>query len=191
MKIDIENLELSVDNYGNAVYYTKDATAFLGSAQGFVFDLLRTAKWGDSEHDLKFQGINSFLKFKEDEFEYPLVKRICDRCKGKGTHGNPAFNGTTIEWWQESGGPDWQEDLEEYMHGDMYDVACEQGCDGGIAYDIDWVRIVNLYYLNADDSNDSKIVRDGCSTQLNWIHSSLMDYYDHMSEMAAERRAGC
>lgn len=56
----------------------------------------------------------------------PAKWEICDRCDGDGHHGNPAFDGTSAEWWYE-GDPD-GEDLSDYLSG-RWDVQCDE-CHG-------------------------------------------------------------
>ena len=113
-------------------------------------------------------------------FMLPLVLEICERCKGKGTMGNPAFNGTSIEWWQESGGPDWQEDLNEYIHGDLYDVQCEFHCDQGKAWGIDWTYIIEQW------KDDPRVINDYATK----IRQLVTEYYDYLAERASEVRWG-
>lgn len=113
-------------------------------------------------------------------FMIPLVLEICERCKGKGTMGNPAFNGTSIEWWQESGGPDWREDLDEYINGDLYDVQCEFHCDQGKAWGIDWTYIVEQW------KDDPRVINDYATE----IRQLVAEYHDYMAERASEERWG-
>lgn len=62
----------------------------------------------------------------EDEIEIPTTTASCPRCRGKGSHVNPAVdgNGLSQEDFDEAG-PDFRED---YMAG-VYDVACHE-CNG-------------------------------------------------------------
>lgn len=61
--------------------------------------------------------------------EFPAKWEICSRCRGEGHHGNPAFDGTTTEWWLE-GDPD-GDDLQAYIEG-QFDVPCEDpDCENG------------------------------------------------------------
>ena len=115
-----------------------------------------------------------------ERFMLALVLEICERCKGKGTMGNPAFNGTSIEWWQESGGPDWQEDLNEYIHGDLYDVQCEFHCDQGKAWGIDWTYIIEQW------KDDPRVINDYATK----IRQLVTEYYDYLAERASEERWG-
>ena len=121
-----------------------------------------------------------FNRGKPVRFMLPLVLEICERCKGKGTMGNPAFNGTSIEWWQESGGPDWQEDLNEYIHGDLYDVQCEFHCDQGKAWGIDWTYIIEQW------KDDPRVINDYATK----IRQLVTEYYDYLAERASEERWG-
>ena len=113
-------------------------------------------------------------------FMIPLVLEICIRCRGKGTMANPSFNGTTIEWWKEQGGPDWQEDLDEYIHGYLYDVECEFHCDQGKAWGIDWAYLMNQW-------KDDPVVANKRADE---IRQRVGDYYDYMAERASEERWG-
>lgn len=56
----------------------------------------------------------------------PTEWAICDRCGGDGHHGNPAFDGTSTDWWLE-GDPS-GEDLDHYVSG-RWDVHCDE-CGG-------------------------------------------------------------
>ena len=62
----------------------------------------------------------------EDEIEIPTMFGVCPRCRGTGSHVNPAIdgNGLTQEDFDEAG-PDFRDD---YMAG-VYDVACHE-CKG-------------------------------------------------------------
>jgi hypothetical protein len=71
--------------------------------------------------------MNLELEIHED-LKLPAKYAICDRCQGRGHHGNPAFDGTTTEWWLD-GDPD-GDDLKAYMNGE-YDVPCEKRCENG------------------------------------------------------------
>jgi hypothetical protein len=107
----------------------------------------------------------------EEHPEWPaprLSNEMCSRCDGNGTHGNPAFDGTTTEWWLE--GDPFGDDLEEYMHGDRYDVSCEE-CDGE--------RIVKVLL---PENNTPEIM----AAWEEW----LRDYYEGRAVEAQERRMG-
>lgn len=62
-----------------------------------------------------------------DEIELPSKWAICARCKGNGTHGNPAFDGMSAsdEFWTDD-----EEFTENYIRG-HFDVQCEAGCKDG------------------------------------------------------------
>jgi hypothetical protein len=113
-------------------------------------------------------------------FEIPLILGICERCRGQGTMGNPAFNGTTTEWWQEHGGPDWQEDLDEYIHGDMYDVGCEFHCDQGKSYAIDWTYIIEEWKSDPEANNEY-------ATE---IREKVINFHMAMSDLDSESKWG-
>ncbi len=132
---------------------------------------------------------------KECRLEIPLMLRICERCKGKGTMGNPAFNGTSIEWWQEHGGPDWKEDLEEYAHGDMYDVECEYNCDNGKAFGIDWTWLVTRvkYAFKMHNENHPIHSSEYVESLNEWtvkIREHIEDYNEYQAERRSEERWG-
>lgn len=75
----------------------------------------------------------TFVVYDDDgeEIHLPAKRAVCHRCNGNGTHGNPAFDGTTTDWWLE-GDPD-GDDLRSYMDGG-YDVVCEE-CHGNKVVD--------------------------------------------------------
>lgn len=56
----------------------------------------------------------------------PAKYVVCDRCEGEGHHGNPAFDGTSMEWWYENDPSG--EELDAYIDG-RYDVRCAE-CNG-------------------------------------------------------------
>jgi len=59
---------------------------------------------------------------------------ICETCRGEGHRSNPAFDGTTTEWWYE-GDPD-GEDLQHYMNGG-YDIPCDECNSSGKVKSVD------------------------------------------------------
>lgn len=63
------------------------------------------------------------------EIEIAAKNVVCDRCRGTGTHTNPAIdgNGLTSDDMDEWTSPDW-DFREEYLRG-TYDVICEE-CKG-------------------------------------------------------------
>jgi hypothetical protein len=103
-----------------------------------------------------------------DEVQLPGRWAICHRCRGEGHHGNPAFDGTTTEWWLE-GDPD-GDDLADYIAG-RYDVRCEAGCDNG-----------KLVVLDEERCGASQVV-----AYQEW----LAEEADYRALVAAERRFGC
>jgi hypothetical protein len=144
-------------------------------------------KWTDTDEKIYYvkgewsgHYIQSYNEGDPAFFELPLILGICERCAGKGTMGNPAFNGTTTEWWQESGGPDWQEDLDEYIHGDMYDVGCEYRCDQGKSYSIDWTYIIEQW------KDDPRVINAYASD----IREKVMNFHMAMSDLDSESKWG-
>jgi len=113
-------------------------------------------------------------------FLLPLIIGICERCRGKGTMGNPSFNGTTTEWWEEQGGPDWQEDLDEYIHGSMYDVRCDYNCDQGKSYAIDWTYIIEQW------KDDPRVINAYATD----IRDKIYNFHMEMSDLDSEERWG-
>ena len=61
-----------------------------------------------------------------DGKRYPARWEICESCHGNGTHGNPAFDGLSLN---DEIFMDDLDFLDEYLHTDKYDVLCEE-CDG-------------------------------------------------------------
>lgn len=53
----------------------------------------------------------------------PAKYEVCSRCKGRGVHDHPSFNGLTAEDFAED------PDLRENYFAGVYDVACER-CGG-------------------------------------------------------------
>jgi hypothetical protein len=92
---------------------------------------------------------------------------------------NPAFDGTSIEWWQERGGADYQDDLHEYMHGDMYDVSCEYNCSNGVASTMDWQSVIDIYRLHGGGEDHRCVM---ANEWINELYQEIQDWYD--SEMA-------
>ena len=92
---------------------------------------------------------------------------ICDRCQGRGHHGNPSFDGTTTDWWLE-GDPD-GDDLDDYMSG-RWDVPCEERCDHGKVIVPD---------------------EEACTPeQIEAWHDWQREEYEYRALVAAERRMG-
>lgn len=74
------------------------------------------------------EKLTVFLSDDDQEHEIPSKFAVCPRCRGKGSHVNPAIDGhgITAEEWN---GPDWsEEEKETYMSGG-YDVPCYE-CNG-------------------------------------------------------------
>ncbi len=99
----------------------------------------------------------------EEDLEVPARWEICDRCSGHGTHTNPSIDGNGIsaeEWYDE-----WDDDdRENYMTG-VYDVRCENRCDGGK------VRVPDL---------------DRCSPE---VQKKVADWEEYEAESAREEAA--
>ena len=120
------------------------------------------------------QQLKWFLEsYAEDHPHLPrpalrLTWQICEDCRGEGTRGNPAFDGTSTEWWLE-GDPS-GEDLEEYLHGTRYDVACEE-CGGH----------GKVKLLDPDES-DPQLLKDWDD----WMNG----VYESYREQEMERRMG-
>lgn len=55
---------------------------------------------------------------------FPAKWEICDRCRGNGTHGNPAFDGLSVEI-----SPDHDEEFWDNLRAGWYDVRCDE-CKG-------------------------------------------------------------
>jgi hypothetical protein len=176
----IDELEVVVDNQSNPVWFINDnRCVHLHPEQECVARtmwLARSFGWEINLTPGKAMVVDGDLL----PVSIPIRKSICTRCRGKGTMANPAFNGTSIEWWQEHGGPDWEEDLDEYMNGDMYDVECEYNCSSGIAWSIDWQRVIDLYRVYGEEEKANEWI--------NAIYGVLMDWHEGEEEAAAERR---
>ena len=204
------------------VYYHDENHGYLDNAQGYVSSELGNesnelishhnrkwlsivtypdGEWVDSGRMiLRESGIISdpervFEHGEARRFDIPLVLEICERCRGKGTMGNPSLNGTTLDWWQEHGGPDWKEDLDEYIHGDLYDVRCEFNCDNGKAFGIDWTWIVARVKYALEKSNRGIHQKDEATIKANneyatEIRRHIEDYNDYQAERRSEERWG-
>jgi hypothetical protein len=110
--------------------------------------------------------MNLELEIHED-LKLPAKYAICDRCQGRGHHGNPAFDGTSLDWWYE-GDPSGEE-LEDYMTG-KWDVLCEERCENG-------------KILVPDEERCTK-------EQLEEYEASLRAKYELDAMYEAERRVG-
>lgn len=59
----------------------------------------------------------------------PAMFAVCQRCKGHGHHGNPAFNGMDPN--------EMEEDFREAYFGGEYDVACRECGGGGMTVEVE------------------------------------------------------
>lgn len=110
--------------------------------------------------------------FDEDgeEQEIPATWAICDQCRGEGTIGNPAFDGMSVNQMVDDWGyDDTVEFLDEYTHGSMYDVRCDdEECQSG-------------KILVPDEQ--------ACSQeQMNWYINGQQELADMRAIEASERR---
>jgi len=172
----IDELEVAVDNQSNPIWYINDSRGiWLQPEQEFVAKQIYLAK----TFDWRFDDKEIHVVHCDEPVIIPIRKAMCTRCRGKGTMANPSLNGTSIEWWQEHGGPDWEEDLDEYMNGSMYDVECEYNCNGGIAWAMDWQRVIDRYRVYGEESANEWI---------NELNTEIQEWLDGEAEAAAERR---
>tara|TARA_B100000953_G_scaffold284776_1_gene264794 strand:- start:1135 stop:1770 length:636 start_codon:yes stop_codon:yes gene_type:complete len=170
--IDLSTFQSSISLDGKVRYHSVSGYTLLYRGQEFIASVLNqdygyeflingnkgilglasypNGEWIETDVKIIYANNEDSGHFKKEYVEgdpvyldIPVIIEICDRCSGKGTMGNPSLNGTTTEWWQEHGGPDWQDDLDEYIHGDMYDVKCEYRCDNGKAWTINWPQIMD------------------------------------------------
>lgn len=109
----------------------------------------------------------SLLLEDDDGLEETLVLQgryaICDTCRGKGTHVNPAIDCDGFE-------PEGPDDMEMYMSG-VYDVPCN-GCDGS----------GKILEPDADANKKEDLDR---------YYSWVRDQWEFANERAQERRMGC
>ena len=178
----IDELKLTTDNQSNPIWYISeynDDSIHLQPEQEFVAKQLYLAK----ALDWKIKGIRDIAEIHVEHADEPVIipirKAMCTRCRGKGTMSNPAFNGTSIEWWQEHGGPDYQDDLDEYMHGDLYDVSCEYNCSGGIALTMDWQRVIDLYRAYGEEEKANEWINE--------LNTEIQDWHEGEAEVRAEQ----
>ncbi len=181
MSFTIDELGLTTDNQSNPIWYISDDTRGISLHPeqewiASVLDMSRAYDWNTelgTNQESVWDGLITPVQI-------PIRKSMCTRCRGKGTMANPAFNGTSIEWWQEHGGADYEDDLHEYMHGDMYDIPCEYNCSGGVAYAADWQRIIDLYRAYGEEEKANE-----------WINAIyyevLIDWYEGREEELSER----
>ena len=174
----IDQLEVTTDNQSNPIWYISDyntGSIHLQPEQEFVAKHIYLAKALDWHFDDK----EIHVIHCDEPVIIPIRKAMCTRCRGKGTMANPAFDGTTIEWWQEHGGPDYQDDLDEYCHGDLYDVPCEYNCHGGIALTMDWQRVIDLWRAYGDKEKANKWINE--------LNTEIQDWHDGEAEVRAEQ----
>jgi len=174
----IDQLQVTTDSQSNPIWYISDyntGSIHLQPEQEFVAKHIYLAK----ALDWPFDDKEIHAEHADEPLIIPIRKAMCTRCRGKGTMANPAFDGTSIEWWQEHGGPDWQEDLYEYSHGELYDVPCEYNCHGGIALTMDWQRVIDLYRAYGDKEKANKWINE--------LNTEIQDWHDGEAEVRAER----
>jgi len=102
-----------------------------------------------------------------DGMNLPFVWEICDRCDGHGHHANPAFDGTTQEFWDED--PDF---AEAYFAG-RHDVRCDE-CNGSGK-----VKAPDIEKMSPEDFNDYK------SSYIDILESHETSKQERMMEMGA------
>lgn len=101
------------------------------------------------------------------EDQIPAVYDVCQRCRGEGSHTNPAIDGHGIgQEEMDELGPEF---FDDYMGG-VYDIACEE-CKG--------LRVV----LVADESRATP-------EQLHEYEQHLNALADYAAEREMERRMG-
>ena len=174
----IDDLKLTTDNQSNPIWYIDDynsGSIHLQPEQEFVAKQRHLAMMLDWHFDDK----EIHVVHCDEPVIIPIRKAMCTRCRGKGTMANPAFDGTTIEWWQEHGGPDYQDDLDEYCHGDLYDVPCEYDCHGGIALTMDWQRVIDLYRAYGEEEKANEWINE--------LNTEIQDWHEGEAEVRAEQ----
>ena len=179
----IDELKITTDNYSNPIWYIEeynDQSIRLQPEQEFVAKQIYLAK----ALDWPFGDKEIHVVHCDEPVIIPIRKAVCTRCRGKGTMANPAFDGTSIEWWQEHGGPDYQDDLNEYMHGDLYDVSCEYNCSSGIAFTMDWQRVIDRHNLYGDE--EDKRGRTA-NEWINELYIEIQEWWESEREERAER----
>jgi hypothetical protein len=168
----IDQLQVTTDNQSNPIWYISDyndGSIHLQPEQRFVASHIYLAK----ALDWYFDDKEIHVVHCDEPVIIPIRKAMCTRCRGKGTMANPAFDGTTIEWWQDTG------DLDEYLHGDMYDVPCEYNCHGGIALTMDWQRVIDLYRAYGEEEKANEWI--------NQLNTDIQDWHDSEAEARAEQ----
>jgi hypothetical protein len=187
----IDELKVTTDSQSNPIWYISDDErgVSLHPEQEWIAQTLHYAKVFEWKVEL---GTNQESVWDGNlmPVQIPIRKAMCTRCRGKGTMANPAFDGTSIEWWQEHGGPDYQDDLDEYCHGDLYDVPCEYDCNGGIAWTMDWQRVIHhhdLYKLNAMTDRVRTKEEDRANEWINELYQEIQDWWESESAERSER----
>ena len=179
----IDELLLTTDNQSNPIWYISDynrGSIHLQPEQEIVAKQMYLAK----ALDWHFDDNEIHVEHADEPVIIPIRKAMCTRCRGKGTMANPAFDGTSIEWWQEHGGPDYQDDLDEYCHGDLYDVPCEYDCNGGIAWTMDWQRVIDYHRLYG--KKEDKRGRTA-NEWINELYQEIQDWWESESAERSER----
>ena len=174
----IDDLKLTTDNQSNPIWYISDyntGSIHLQPEQAFVSKQMYYAK----TFDWPFDDNEIHAEHADEPVVIPIRKAMCTRCRGKGTMANPAFDGTSIEWWKEHGGQDYQDDLDEYMHGDLYDVPCEYNCHGGIAWAMDWQRVIDLYRAYGEEEKANEWINE--------LNTEIQDWHEGEAEVRAEQ----
>ena len=185
----IDQLQVTTDNQSNPIWYIDDynnGSIHLQPEQEFVAKHIYLAKALDWHVDDK----EIHAEHADEPLIIPIRKAMCTRCRGKGTMANPAFDGTSIEWWKEHGGQDYQDDLDEYMHGDLYDVPCEYNCSGGIAWTMDWQRVIHchdLYKINSMTDRVKTKEEDEANEWINQLNAEIQDWWESEAADRAER----
>lgn len=90
----------------------------------------------------------------------PAKWAICDRCRGNGTHGNPAFDGMPVEITPDNDIEFWDD-----LRAGHYDVRCAE-CSGSGK-----VKVIDEEIASADEVKEYN------------------DYLNDKAEYAAEQRA--
>lgn len=190
MSFTIDELILTTDNQSNPIWYINDERGIhLNLEQEWISKTLYYAEafgWKVELGITQESVWDSNLK----PVQIPIRKTMCTRCRGKGTMANPAFDGTSIEWWQEHGGPDYQDDLDEYLHGDMYDVPCQYDCNSGVAYAADWQRVIHshdLYKISPLTDRVKTKEEIAADKWINDIYGVLMDWHEGEAEARSEQ----
>ena len=184
----IDELLLTTDSHSNPIWYISeynDSSIHLQPEQEFVSIQLHFAK----ALDWHFDDNEIHVVHADEPVIIPIRKAMCTRCRGKGTMANPAFDGTSIEWWKEHGGPDYEDDLDEYMHGDMYDVPCEYNCNRGIAWTMNWQRVIHyhdLYKVTPLTDRVKTKEEDEANEWINELYQEIQDWWKDEAESRAE-----